>query len=315
MDAYIIDCTGRATRLPPLLSWDICHGFGEPCDYFDISFPYEEDLLKALGSASRFRAEHEGETVFFGVVDEYEICLDEKGCTCLMSGRSLEALLLDNEAEASTYELISLDTVLRDHVAPYGIELIDRQTMEPLAAFSISTGDSEWSVLKRFCRYSADIQPYFDRCGRLKLREPDGRSVMISKSSEILSASFKDERSGIISEVLVKSRYTGRSYIEKNSAFIERGGCARHVLTVPRNAGADKMRYTGRYQIRESEKDKRVVSIELPKLFAAFPGDRAELTELPFCPNGVFTVTSSRCRASSAGYGTTLTLEVPYEML
>lgn len=315
MDAYIIDRDGTETKLPALLSWDVCHGFGEPCDYFDISFQYEENMLPALASACRFRAEHEGETVFFGVVDEYEISLDEKGRTCLLSGRSLEALLLDNEAEAATYELISLDTVIREHVTPYGIADVDRRAMPPLSAFSVSTGDSEWSVLKRFCRFSADIQPYFDKGGRLKLKEPDGKSIVISKSSEILSASLTDERYGIISEVLVKSRYTGRSYTERNEKFIARGGCARQVLTVPRNSGADKMRYTGRYQIRESEKDKRRLVLCLPEPFAASPGDRAELDGALFGLRGELLVTKSRCTASAAGYGTTLTLEVPYEML
>lgn len=309
MKAYIINASGGETLLPELLSWDVYHGLGEPCDYFDLSFPYEDDMPAELAAACRFRAEHDGETVFYGVVDEYEISLDKNGCICSMSGRSLAALLLDNEAEAATYDVIGQDAVIRDHVSPYGIGRIDRQQMQPLSGFSVSTGDSEWSVLKRFCRYSADIQPYFDRTGTLMLRKPSGKSISIPRGAQIISVRFVDRRYGIISEMLVKSRYTGRRYTVKNEEFLSRGGCARHVLTVPRNSGADKMRYTGQYQISESRRDKKFVELCLPELFAAFPGDVLSLDGALPGLSGKFQVVSSRCTADGSGYGTTLKLE------
>ena len=54
--------------LPVLLGWDISHGMGTPADAFEVSFAYDKSMLEVLSAATRFRAEYEGETVFFGVV-------------------------------------------------------------------------------------------------------------------------------------------------------------------------------------------------------------------------------------------------------
>ena len=68
-----------------------------------------------LYGAVRFRGEYGGKTVFFGVVDEYEITADESGLLAVVRGRSLEALLLDNECEAVEYAGAGLDFILQRH--------------------------------------------------------------------------------------------------------------------------------------------------------------------------------------------------------
>ena len=101
MTGYITGCDGAVGRLPTLLSWDICHGFCSPCDSFEVSFLYEPEMLPTLQKAVRFRAEHEEEIVFSGMVDEVELSADEAGYTAVLRGRGLQALLLDTEADAA----------------------------------------------------------------------------------------------------------------------------------------------------------------------------------------------------------------------
>ena len=97
MKGYLIDKNGALTLLPEFLSWDVCHGMGEPCDWFEVSFIYYSAQLPKLQSACRFRAVHNNGVVFKGIIDEYSISIDEKGSVVTLSGRSDAALLLDND--------------------------------------------------------------------------------------------------------------------------------------------------------------------------------------------------------------------------
>ena len=112
MTGYIINSSGTETELPSFLSWDICHSIGEPCDWFEVSFIYYSHQLSKLQSACRFRAEHDGATVFTGVVDEYSISIDEHGSVVTISGRSPAALLLDNELPAAMYAALSSESLV-----------------------------------------------------------------------------------------------------------------------------------------------------------------------------------------------------------
>jgi hypothetical protein len=77
MTGYLTTYDNETWRLPVLLSWDVSHGLGEPCDAFEVSFLFKYDMLRMLYGAVRFRGEYGGKTVFFGVVDEYEITADD----------------------------------------------------------------------------------------------------------------------------------------------------------------------------------------------------------------------------------------------
>ena len=125
MYAVIYDKDGAETALPVLLRWDLSHGFCSPCDSFEVSFLYDPDLLSALKAACRFRAVHEGATVFFGVVDEFEAAADESGCVCTLRGRGLQALLLDSQAESAEYYGADIAYILSRHVSPFGISDVD----------------------------------------------------------------------------------------------------------------------------------------------------------------------------------------------
>jgi len=309
MTGYFISNAGREWVLPELISWDICHGSGEPCDFFELSFLYDTGMLEMLASATRFRAIHEGETVFYGVVDEYRVCIDDGGATVTVSGRSLAALLLDNEASAADYACLSLNTVLGVHVRDCGVTEIKAAEMPPLLNFTVSSGESEWSVLKRFCAYSAGICPRFSKDGVLILNKEKGSRIVIDDSVPIIKLVRSYDRDGIISEVEVKNRSTFSSCTVKNKDYVNRNGCGRRILNVPRNTSAEAMRYTGEYQIAQSMKGRDYIELTLPKLFAAFPTDTVVLTSGSLGISETLTVTQTRCWADSKGAGTVIRLE------
>ena len=93
-----------------------------------------------------------------------------EGLRLEVSGRGMAALLLDNEALGQDYGTATLEDILRDHVAPYGIELSGEASLPAVSPFSVSTGSSEWAVLYEFAQYCGGVCPRFDRAGRLVLK-------------------------------------------------------------------------------------------------------------------------------------------------
>lgn len=310
MRGIIYDADNAEWQLPLLFEWEVCHGTGESCDYFEISFPYEKSMMTKLSNAVRFVGNNNGETVFSGVVDEYRILCDEDGNRVTVSGRSMAALLMDNEAEACTYASLSLDAVIEKHVKPWGISKIEKKSMPRLSLLTVGSGESEWSVLTKYCRYSAGIQPRFSKDGTLVLTDKTGKTVKINGDTPVFSIKRRNCRYGIISSVLVKNKVTGARYTVHNTDFEKRGGKSRRVLTVPKTTGAAAMRYTGEYQIRESEREKNTIELGLLTQFAAFPGDVADIYMPDVGFKGEFKVIKSRCWADGDDAGTILTLEV-----
>jgi len=108
--------------------------------------------------------------------------------------------------------------------------------------------------------------------------------------------------------VLVKNKALGTSERVENTEFIQSGGCCRRVVNVPRKTRFDAMRATGEYQIAQSKADELVISLTVPQIFAAFPGDTVELCGSPLGASGQFKVNRSCCFANGERAGTEIIL-------
>ena len=254
MKGYLIDKNGALTLLPEFLSWDVCHGMGEPCDWFEVSFIYYSAQLPKLQSACRFRAVHNNAVVFKGIIDEYSISIDEKGSVVTLSGRSDAALLLDNELPAQEYAQLSNSAAVSAFARAFGISSVVSGSAKTLNSFSVRTGESAWSALKRFCRYAWGTVPYFTKSGTLVLNGRTGSTIAVDASKDAASVSLCDEHYGIISDISIRNRVTGASYTVSNERFAAFGGKCHREMTVPKTTGADAARYTAEYQIAESKR-------------------------------------------------------------
>ena len=312
MTGCVTLCSGGTVALPELLSWDIEHGFCSPCDSFEVSFLYSPEMFEPLEKAVRFKAEHSGKTVFYGVVDEFELSADASGCAAVLRGRGLQALLLDNEAESAQFTGAGADLILERYAAAFGLTDFDASGAETArSSLSVSPGDSCWSVIDAFARFGAGLRPRFSPEGRLVLDgERGGRDLEINARTAVSSQSFVQDRYGVISAAVVKNRVLGSEAVVENEAFLALGGMCRRIVNVPRKTAWDAMRHTGTYRIRRSAENFRSCTLTLPELFAAFPGDRAELKNTPLGVDGRFLVTSSRCWADGSGAGTVLRLSL-----
>lgn len=303
MVGYIRDKNGKVTHLPPLFSYRAEHGTGTPCDAFEISCRYVPKLEKALKNACFFTGVYKGAVVFAGVVDEYEVEMGLSGLTLSVSGRGMAARLLDNEAEAVIYGYCAPETVIRSYVSPFGIAVAEPEVKKTCSGFTVESGESCWSAVYRYFRFVCGIKPRFSRDGTLLLREAPGAKRSFDGENTV-RAVRNESRYGIVSEVFVRDANGRRVKTVRNGEFIERGGSARRVLTLPRKPGFDYERYTGEYIIECSEEEKETWTLTAPEPFAAFPGDTAQVRLPEIGAVGMFRVISTESYESASGRGT-----------
>lgn len=317
MTAYLITSGGSQYKLPELLEWNLEYGCGSPCDSFRVVCLWTCDNDGILADAVKFTAFQADEPVFTGIVDECEVSWSELGCRLEINGRSMAAVLLDNEALGTDYDVATIQDILKDHVYPYGITVAKQDTMPPVEHFSINYGSSEWSVLYQFTRYHGGITPRFDRQGQLLLTHWDEQKVNVIDDRVPVSAlSARDKRYGVLSEIWV--REAGKSpavYKVVNDAFRSAGGQCRRMFTMPGKSNYQAMRYQGRYQLDRSAGELLTLGMQIALPFCAWPGELVRLERSGWGRNGLWRVVQSSVSMDTRGYRTRLELVPPDTML
>ena len=310
MEGTLTCWDGRKITLPQVTEWAFQYGRGTPCDSFSLTCLWEpeEDLL---AEAVTFTAVERGETMFTGVVDECERGWDGRGGFVTVSGRSMAARLLDNEALGMDYQVATWQDIVRDHVAPYGVETVG-SGLPAVPGFSVAVGSSEWQVVYEFCRYYGGVTPRFDRVGRL-IATPweEGKRLVLGEDAAVTALTLRDQRYGVLSQVLVRDKTTGAVQTVDNGDFLRRGGRCRRVLTMPGKSSYQAMRYSGSYQLEQSAEELRQLEMELPGAFLAWPGDLVEVQLRKPVGRGIWRVAEAVSGMDENGTYTRLVLGVP----
>ena len=309
MTAYVTTAAGRTFQLPVPLSWELNYTAGVPSDSFWVRCPWQASQGTDPAEWVRFSAAEAGETVFSGVVDECETCWGPEGCTATFSGRGMQALLLDNQAEAADFGLATWEAILARYVSPYGIAL-DRGVSLPAAAgFSVASGSSCWKVVYDFARYHGGVTPRFTRAGKLALHPwEDGAPLVLDGGAPVTRVVRRDQRYGVLSQVTVKdvSGWTRQTVV--NETFRARGGQCSRVLLLPRKTGYQARRYQAQFQLDRSAAQLQTAEVTVALPFAAWPGD---LVDLEGWGGGSWRVRESKVTLGEGGYETTLVLADP----
>lgn len=301
---------GARYELPVLLRWDLDYTGAVPCDSMTATCLYDAGMAEVLPKATRFTAFQDGKIMLRGVIDAYEVSLSRQGLLVEVEGRGMAALLLDNESEALSYERAPLSEILENHVSPYGIT-VKRQKDVSGSGYAVVSGSSQWKALQGFTHRFGGFDPYFTREGTL-VTGPlwgSGETLHIDDSSPLLSLRKREQRYGVISEVLIQDKAQRISHPVRNQKFQQTGGQRRHVLYMPRSTAEDR-RYTGEYQIAQSALEQVEIDLELPFPFAAMPGDRVALALDRLKLSGLYEVVRSRSRMDGDGERTELTISV-----
>ena len=309
------DAAGVTWELPPALSWEIEYGVGTPCDSFFYRCPWTPGAESDRKSWVGFTAEYGGERVFTGRIDECELTMDGGGRVLELSGRGMAALLLDNEALGQDYQLATLEDILRNHVEPYGIVTAERPLLSHQTRFRVDTGSSEWTVLERFLRACGGATPRFDGLGRLVLTGWEDADVLnLDDRTPVTRLCGRVRRYAVLSEILVRDRYSGQVQRVENGDFRALGGSARRVLTMEGRAGDGEMLRAGQEQIQRAKREWEEVEVTLPVPFFAMPGQLVEVKRGGFDQNGLYRTAKSTVGADQEGYRTMLTLRPPEHM-
>ncbi len=303
-------CGGGTYQLPTLLSWELDLTSSVPCDSMTAVCPYDPAMADVLPKAVRFTARQDGGIMLRGVVDAYEISLSHQGLLMSLEGRGMAALLLDNESEALTYARALLPEILENHVTPYGIR-VEKAWEVSGGSYAVTSGASQWKAVQGFTRRFGGFDPYFTREGTL-VAAPlwgSGRTLELGNTAPLLRLRKREQRYGVISEMLIQDKSQRISHRVPNQKFIDAGGQRRHVLYMPRSTAVDR-RYTGEYQIAQSALEQVEVTAELSGPFEAMPGDRVKLSLERLALSGQYEVIRSRSRMDGSGERTELTLSV-----
>lgn len=301
---------GERYQLPMLVEWELTYTGSVPCDSMAVTCLYDQGMSAALPKAVRFTAQADGAVTLRGVVDAYEVSLSPQGMLVTVEGRGMAALLLDNESEAVTYGRASIKDILRGHVAPYGITTEVRRSVSG-RNYAVTAGSSQWKALRGFTHRRGGFEPYFTREGVLVIAPlwGSGKALRLDDDAPILSLRKREQRYGVISEMLIQDKVQGVRHAVVNEDFAAQGGQRRHILYMPRST-ADQRRYTGEYQIAQSELERLEIQVELPLAFAAWPGDRVSLSLSRLGLAGTYDVVSARSRMDGGGERTEVTLSV-----
>ena len=310
MTVRLLTYDGRQYLMPTLLSWTVRRTGAVPADELEAEAVYDGELQEILPDVSRFAAYQDDTLILRGVVDEYQVEASADGLLLRLSGRGMAALLLDNEAEAAVYQQATMAEILRTHVTPWGVSCRQWREMSCLD-YRVSSGSSQWKALSDFTRRAGGFVPYFTPEGELVagLLAGSGARRSIDSTAPVLSCLRREKRYGVISQVLIRDRNQRVMHTVENTGFCRRGGQRRHVLYMPGGSSYDAMRYTGDYQIAQSQKGTRQTEVVLSGPFSAQPGDIVDLSYEPLKLYGTYDVVEALTSGGDAGETTTLTLE------
>lgn len=312
MTGYVTDAQGVRWTLPNLMAWRLDYTAGVPCDSFWLCCTWDEENTTHPGDWVRFEAFHEGEQVFCGVVDECEVTLSQQGRMLEVSGRGMAALLLDNEALGQDYICATQADILRDHVTVYGIKTAPGANLPPVSQFSVATGSSEWSVVYEFARYYGGVAPRFDRLGRLVLTGwSDSQERLVGDGAPVTALVRRDRRYGVLSQILVRDRWSGQVERVDNSGFLAKGGQARRVITMPERSSYQAMRYSGQFQLDKSASELQRLELTVAQPFCAWPGDLVRVQRSRWDFNGLYRAVQVSVGMDEGGYWSRLELADP----
>ena len=137
----------------------------------------------------------------------------------------MQALLLDNQAEAADYGQATLGDILQNYVTPYGIQLAGAVSLPGVWGFSVGSGSSCWKVVYQFARYYAGVTPRFDRQGRLVLSGwGNSAPIQLDQTAPVTKLALREKRYGVLSQVTVKDVSGWMRQTEVNADFQARGG-------------------------------------------------------------------------------------------
>lgn len=169
-----------------------------PADLLKVRLP----VSAALPGLREIEAFHQGKLWFCGLVDEQNTTLNTSGLQVELLCRSLEAILLDNEAPPKTIQQPSLTLLETNFLTPLGLRLGQGDCSKKPGALSVEKGESCWAVLARFCQRELQTEPWVDEQGAVQCQKRTPREVTLRN---VISAELRLLPCKEVQEVVLQS--------------------------------------------------------------------------------------------------------------
>ena len=150
-------------------------------------------------------------TVFNGLVDRQTQEVTESGTLLTVRGRSMECVLLDNEALPQTYCMPSMPLLMKHHFNALGFKEYRGSREAFSGQIDIAKGMSEWAVLSTFCEQFLGCKPKIDKNGIIDVTGEECSEKIYISSDKCLSLKKIFDRSSLISNIYART-YTGGTY-------------------------------------------------------------------------------------------------------
>lgn len=203
--------------------------------------------------------------VFKGIVDEQIETISQKGRLLEISARSMEAVLLDNEAMPKNYLSPDIGVLMEFNFSPLGFEKYIGGDNPKSGNIVISKGTSEWDVLKQYAQNLLGVVPKINSESVIDVSGEKSEDLLyVSNSGEnkFLSLKHSRKRYKLISEIYIRTdRFGGYGMCVKNDKAISLGVQRRRCVNTAdsRNVSAGACEKT----IESTNKEYETVSLVL----------------------------------------------------
>lgn len=208
MLTYVIrDINGKTTKFKKPVSVNIVSSEDAPANSLYAVFTVS-GFVPVLDRIDVFNG---SERIFFGKVDSQTTEKNKNGQLLTIKARSMECVLLDNEALPQTYCMPSMPLLMKRHFEPLGFDSFIGTAKAFSGELTITKGMSEWGVLSAFCRHFMNTVPKMDSNGVINITGDESSEVVYLSSDRCISVKSTLDRSSLISEIYART-YTAGGY-------------------------------------------------------------------------------------------------------
>lgn len=203
---YILtDIKGKVTSFSKPLNMTVLSSSGAPADSFSGVFAVSGRIPEILS----VKVMNGIEIVFFGYVDEQTEITEAGGTFLEIKARSIESILLDNEASPQTYCLPSMRCIFERHFKPLGFQKYIGSDQSYNGELMIKKGMSQWDVLEGFCEKFVKVKPYISADGVIDISGEVKNTCVFLSRKNIISVRRSLKRSAVISDIYARTYNAG----------------------------------------------------------------------------------------------------------
>lgn len=223
LEIIVKDINNNEFNLSGVDSFSLSQEADVPADDVSFVLPSAMDLPEM----NYITVKKDDEVVFYGLVDEQQVIKDDANIYTKFVGRSMAAVLLDNESKPINYTYPSDSVIFSKHLKPYGITKYKGDNKFFAGVINISKGTTCWQALNRFCLLTYGNSPRIEYDGTANFKGVKKNEVILfSNKNGVSYYSIKEKikRCELISNVYVKGPESSSYNTEvTNEEAIEKG--------------------------------------------------------------------------------------------